>query len=237
MTLTELPRPAAPAAPAAIGDRAVDVLLVDDHKIVGDSFATLLGLHGIHAVAIDTDVAPGTDRLVTEIVRMAPRLVLLDLELGAAGDGRAAIRPLRAAGVVVLVLSGTTDRWAAAECLEAGAAAFLDKARPFAVVLDVVQRVLAGETVTGATDRAQHIVDLAAHRRDRDGRRAVFEALTARERAVLTGIVAGCPAAEIARQSYVSLATVRTQIRSILLKLGVSSQIAAVALAREAGWS
>jgi DNA-binding CsgD family transcriptional regulator len=34
----------------------------------------------------------------------------------------------------------------------------------------------------------------------------------------------------------VSLATVRTQIRGILNKLGVTSQLAAVALARRAGW-
>jgi hypothetical protein len=39
----------------------------------------------------------------------------------------------------------------------------------------------------------------------------------------------------IAAASYVSLSTVRSQIRSILTKLGVSSQLAAVALAHDAG--
>ena len=48
--------------------------------------------------------------------------------------------------------------------------------------------------------------------------------------------MAGESAETIAEQVVVSLTTVRSQIRAILLKLGVNSQLAAVALAREAGW-
>ena len=53
---------------------------------------------------------------------------------------------------------------------------------------------------------------------------------------MLRRIVDGQQAAAIAKASFVSLATVRTQIRSILLKLDVTSQVAAVALARQGGW-
>jgi DNA-binding NarL/FixJ family response regulator len=42
---------------------------------------------------------------------------------------------------------------------------------------------------------------------------------------------------EISREAYVSVPTVRSQIRSILVKLGVSSQLAAVVLAYRSGWS
>ena len=45
-----------------------------------------------------------------------------------------------------------------------------------------------------------------------------------------------CPA-EIAREDFVAEATVRTQIKSILAKLEVNSQIGAVAVVRRAGWS
>jgi DNA-binding NarL/FixJ family response regulator len=41
---------------------------------------------------------------------------------------------------------------------------------------------------------------------------------------------------EVAQEAFVSEATVRTHVKSILAKLGVSSQLAAVALARDAGW-
>jgi DNA-binding NarL/FixJ family response regulator len=46
----------------------------------------------------------------------------------------------------------------------------------------------------------------------------------------------GKSAAEIAAEAVVSLATVRSQIRAVLQKLDVTSQIAAVALAHRSGW-
>ena len=63
-----------------------------------------------------------------------------------------------------------------------------------------------------------------------------FEQLTRRERQVLLALMRGATAREISKESYVSLPTVRSQIRSILLKLGVSSQLAAVVLAYRSGW-
>jgi DNA-binding NarL/FixJ family response regulator len=60
--------------------------------------------------------------------------------------------------------------------------------------------------------------------------------LSVRERAVICKLMSGrCPA-EIAREDFVAEATVRTQIKSILAKLEVNSQLGAVAVARAAGW-
>jgi len=58
-----------------------------------------------------------------------------------------------------------------------------------------------------------------------------FELLTPRERTILTHLQNGLTATEIAQGEYVGLATVRTQIQSILMKLGVNNQLAAVAVA------
>jgi len=55
--------------------------------------------------------------------------------------------------------------------------------------------------------------------------------LTTSEHRVLYHMMRGASASDIAEQLIVSLATVRSHIRSILRKLGVSSQLAAVALA------
>ena len=70
-----------------------------------------------------------------------------------------------------------------------------------------------------------------------NGRTEAFQYLTRRERQVLQALMRGETADEISKSSYVSLTTVRSQIRSILNKLGVSSQLAAVALAYRSGWS
>jgi DNA-binding CsgD family transcriptional regulator len=58
--------------------------------------------------------------------------------------------------------------------------------------------------------------------------------LTPSERRVLFHMMEGCSAAGMARELFVSLTTVRAHIRSILRKLDVSSQLAAVALANGA---
>jgi DNA-binding NarL/FixJ family response regulator len=55
--------------------------------------------------------------------------------------------------------------------------------------------------------------------------------LTASERRVLYFLTTGRAAQDIAKELVVSLATVRSHIRSILRKLGVRSQLAAVAMA------
>jgi two-component system nitrate/nitrite response regulator NarL len=64
-----------------------------------------------------------------------------------------------------------------------------------------------------------------------------FERLTRREEEVLSALMRGAKARDICVQSFVSMPTVRSQIRSILTKLGVTSQLAAVALAYQNGWS
>ena len=66
--------------------------------------------------------------------------------------------------------------------------------------------------------------------------RARLARLSTRESEILGHLMAGRTVGDIARACFVSEATVRTQVRSILMKLEVSSQIAAVGLAYTADW-
>jgi hypothetical protein len=50
-------------------------------------------------------------------------------------------------------------------------------------------------------------------------------------------LVDGLSGDEIAKAHYVAVTTVRSQVRGILQKLGVNSQLAAVATAVRAGWT
>jgi two-component system, NarL family, nitrate/nitrite response regulator NarL len=63
-----------------------------------------------------------------------------------------------------------------------------------------------------------------------------FDRLTPKEQQVLSALMRGSTARDICKQFYVAMPTVRSQIRSILIKLGVSSQLAAVVLAYQSGW-
>ena len=71
--------------------------------------------------------------------------------------------------------------------------------------------------------------ELQSHRRDRAVRQSRFHQLSVRESEVLEELMAGKSAADIADESYVSIATIRSQIKAILRKLEVNSQLAAVA--------
>jgi DNA-binding NarL/FixJ family response regulator len=220
-------------APQDTGADETRLLLVDDHRLLGETLQAALTLSGF-AVA----VSPCTtaEEVLAEAEAVRPTLVVLDLELEGAGHGYDLIGPLRALGADVLVLTGTTDRIDLARCLEVGALGVVSKALGFSGVLEEIRRAAHGEWVTPVNDRNQMLTELDVHRRQEERRRALLALLSPRERDVLRQIVEGYQAAAIARASFVSLATVRSQIRSILQKLDVSSQVAAVALARQHGW-
>jgi two-component system nitrate/nitrite response regulator NarL len=88
----------------------------------------------------------------------------------------------------------------------------------------------------GRLEREEMLDELRRHRAERSDRLAPFERLSPKEASVLLALAEGRSAEAIARASFVSLPTVRTQIRGILVKLGVSSQLAAVGMALERGW-
>jgi two-component system nitrate/nitrite response regulator NarL len=217
------------AAPA----EAARLLLVDDHRLLVETLQFSLSQAGF---TVSVATCCSFDQVLAEAAEVRPTLVVLDLDLQGAGYGYDLIAPLRQLGAQVMMLTGTVDRTELARCLEAGAVGIANKADGFAAVLDQIRRAADGETVMPVTLRTQLLTDLAAHRRADEKRKAPFEALSGKERDVLRQIVEGKQAAAIAKDSYVSLATVRTQIRSILLKLEVTSQVAAVALARQGGW-
>lgn len=232
--MTALPAPSGTAAAEAAAGPTPCVMLVDDHGLLSASLAALLRTEG-YAVAVEEPGPPEHIRARAEEAR--PTVVLLDLDLGRDDVGATDLIPgLVACGARVVMLSGSSDRMALAACLEAGADAILSKATPFSEVVAAIAAAASGRAVMRPHERDEALTELRDHRRSLRDRHAPFEALTAREADVLGGLMGGLNAETIAERAYVSVATVRTQIRGVLTKLGVSSQLAAVALAAQAGW-
>ena len=232
-------QPRGQAPPAASGaprspDPPAGVLIVEDHELLAGTLAMALRQHGL---AVEVAVGPSPEAVVDIARRMSPVLVLLDLELGAAlGSGLDLVRPLTDVGARVVMMTGVVEPSRLAACVEAGAVGIVSKAPGFAELVDAVSRALNGEALLGDDQRRELSKVLGAHRQVERDRMAPFAQLTPREEAVLVQLAAGEGAEAIAAQLYVSLATVRSHIRSILLKLGVNSQLAAVAMARRANW-
>jgi DNA-binding NarL/FixJ family response regulator len=209
------------------------VLIVDDHELLTESLRLALCAEGY-----DVEVPPITPADVfASAQRNPPDVVLLDLDLGTqGGDGSVLVEALAVGGAQVVVMSGTSDQLRVAGCLEGGACGFVSKSAPLDELLVAVRAAGAGERVMPEPERLELLASLRRARAERKHELAPFEELTGREQFVLAQVIDGRSAADIAEAAFVSEATVRTQIRAVLGKLGVRSQLAAVAAARRVGW-
>jgi DNA-binding NarL/FixJ family response regulator len=213
---------------------ALRALLVDDHQLLAQSLALALGMEGVSCVVADLR---DRDALVADVRSDPPDLILLDLELGGAiGDGSTLVEPFVEAGCRVLVVSASGDRELVGRALEQGAVGMVRKSVAFAVLLDTALAAARGEQVMAPAERHRLLAELRAERTRRAEATAPFNRLTDREAQVLRALGQGSSVAAIAAEWFVSEATVRSQVRGVLTKLGVSSQLEAVALAHRSGW-
>lgn len=211
------------------------ILLVEDHPLVAAGLASGLRAqdHEVHVRVVTEPVAADAITLVLE--QVLPSMVLLDLDLGSV-DGVQLIPGILAIGARVVVVTGVTDRLRLARAMEAGAAGWVSKARPFEDLLEALSRLLSGQPILDGNERMALLQELRSSRQAVAAAREPFERLTAAQRDVLCCIIEGLSAKQIASQRRASLSTVRTHIRHVLTGLGVRSQLEAVALARRVGW-
>jgi two-component system nitrate/nitrite response regulator NarL len=209
------------------------VLLVEDHAIIKQALALALEQAGL---TVESAVSVEPEAVLKQAEAFRPEVVLLDFYLGEA-DSLPMIGPLQALGARVVVLTGTTDPRSLGACLEAGALGVVSKAESLDRVARAIADAVDGSAVMRPAERDALLDAARQARADEEERLAPFASLTARERQVLAHLMQGHSAEDISRIEYVSLATVRSQIRGILQKLDVSSQLAAVTLAQQAGWA
>lgn len=213
--------------------QVVPVLIVEDHALLAQTLVIALSAEGCRALVADL-IDPAT--LLEQVRTDRPGVVLLDLDLGEFGDGVELVQPMTELGARVLVVSGSTDRLRLAETVECGAVGFLSKKVPFEELLSTVLDVVAQRPVLSTAGRYELMAELRCARAARLRDLAPFKTLTPREGAVLEALAQGQRAETIAAAAVLSEATVRSQIRGVLTKLGVNSQLEAVALAWSAGW-
>jgi two-component system, NarL family, nitrate/nitrite response regulator NarL len=213
------------------------ILIVEDHLLFAESLELVLSVEGYDVRRMpvpDNASSPGT--LLSSLARLQPRIVLLDLDLGRFGDGSRLISPLATAGINVVVLTSSTDRSRWGEAIRCGARTVLSKGQPLSSVLATVRRINSGLPVLTFEEREDLLRAWRQQRSELQATLAKLSLLTAREAQVIGHLMRGRTVHDIAVLSVVSEATVRTQVKSILSKLEVSSQLAAVGLAHHVGW-
>jgi DNA-binding NarL/FixJ family response regulator len=213
------------------------VALVEDHVLFAESLEIALSVEGHDVRRI---VLPESSRTVSTllpaILRVRPSIVLLDLDLGHHGNGSGLIEPLCRAGIAVVVVTGNPDRVEWGECMRYGARKVMAKSTHLNEILATVRRINNGLAVITADERAELLQLWHTQRAISHELRHRLGQLTHREQEVLGHLMHGHQVRDIATIGVVSEATVRTQVKSILAKLEVGSQLAAVGLAHRAGW-
>lgn len=210
------------------------VIMIEDHDLLAQTMQVAFKAEDVEVVRVW-----GEDRndLLVNARSHAPGLLLLDFDLGdTIGVAFGLIEPLRDAGLTVVMLTGERNPLMLAQCLEEGAVGVINKSVSFDELLAQIRDALNGEALMTRHEREEMLSQLRLHRAERDHELRAFRELTTREGEVLGELMHGKAADTIAEESVVSVATIRTQIRSILSKLGVNSQLAAVARAQQARW-
>jgi DNA-binding NarL/FixJ family response regulator len=201
------------------------ILIVDDHPLTRDALAGLLAHNGFDVVGQAGSGAEAID----QARELHPDLVLLDLSMPGM-DGLAALPKLRdaAPNAEIVVLTASEDESNLLGAIRAGAAGYLLKSEPPERIVAFLRGVAQGEAaLSGAV--ARRLLDQV---RDGNSRTSVpdsvAQALSARELEVLLLLDRHLGTDEIAGRLFISEHTVRSHVKSLLHKLGVSSRREAV---------
>ena len=196
------------------------ILLVDDHPITRDALAALLAQHGFSVVGEASDGAEAI-----ELARqLRPELVLLDLSMPGM-SGLEALPRLREAPeteVVVLTASGTEENLLAA--IRGGAAGYLLKSEPPERIAEFLRGVGNGEAALSGEVARRLLEQVREGGAGRGVPDTIASSLSARELEVLLLLDEHLGTDEIAGRLYISEHTVRSHVKSLLRKLGVSSR-------------
>ncbi len=196
----------------------IKVLLVDDHRMFRQGLCQLLSLDSEIEVAGEASNAPeALEFLAQEKVDV----VLMDVNL-AAQDGLWATRQIRQLhpATPVLTLTVHEDRSTLLRAFEAGAHGYIVKTASHEELLTAIRAVVGG----GMYVYSGVAAPLLSLVRNDEPQPAEPSLISPRELEVLRCVANGMGNVETAQTLFVSVSTVKTQMRSLFNKLGVNDR-------------
>ena len=212
------------------GSGEITVLVVDDHTVVRRGLVALLATEpGIRVVGEAGNGLEAVER--AEALR--PQVVLMDLVMPGMDGVEATSRILAQhpeAQVLVLTSFGSDAKLFPA--VRAGAVGYLLKDTTPEELVRAIRRTAAGESPLNP-GVARRLLRELAHEAEREMPQG--EALSPRETEVLRLLARGLGNLAIGERLFISEATVRTHVSSILAKLGVANRTQAALYALRQG--
>lgn len=201
------------------------LLIVDDEALIRAGLRLLLdGTPGLRVVGEAEDGR----RALARAAELKPDLILMDVRMPTM-DGLEATRQLlrsdTASKVLVLTTFDTDDT--VLEALRVGAIGFLLKDTPPRELIEVIRQAGAGRIVL-SPEVTRKLIDHAVRGPGADRRhdaRDRLSRLTERELELAKALARGASNVELAAQLFISLATVKTHVGSIMTKVGASNRV------------
>ncbi len=200
-------------------ERPIRVLIADDHSVVREGLRAILERAGLDVVG---EAADGREAIaMTETLH--PDVVLMDIRMPGI-DGLQALAQIKARvpDTSVIILTTYTNPGYLAQAIVAGATGYLTKESSPSQIVGAIRAAVAGDQLLDRTVLEMALRNVAsAHPPKEDD---LIEPLTEQEEMVLRLIAAGLNNEEIARTLSITVNTVKTHIRHIFQKLGVSDR-------------
>jgi Response regulator containing a CheY-like receiver domain and an HTH DNA-binding domain len=203
-------------------ERKVRVLIADDHQIVREGVRAVVERAGFHVVA---EAASGRET-VENVRKYHPDVVLLDIRMPD-GDGLQALETIKATypDVRVIMLTTYANPGYLARAVTAGAAGYLTKEADPEQIVRAIRAAVSGEQLLDYDLLQMALRSVAARvATPTPMEDDLIEPLTEQEKAILGLIVAGLSNEDIGRTLSITVNTVKTHIRHIFQKLGVSDR-------------
>lgn len=212
------------------------VLIVDDDPLVRSALSLMLG--GQPDVEVIGEAPDGRQGLA-QAAALAPDVILMDIRMPNL-NGLEATRELHARPdpprVIVLTTFDADEHVVGA--LAAGAEGFLLKDTPPEQILEAIRKVADGDPMLSPSV-TRTLIDRVRSDAD-DDRSAQAEkrlsVLTERERDVALAVGRGLSNAEIAKELYLSVPTVKAHVSKLFEKLAVTNRVQIAICVHDAGW-
>jgi DNA-binding NarL/FixJ family response regulator len=209
------------------------VLLVDDDALVRAGLSMML--HGTDGIVVVGEASDG-DEVVAAIELHRPDVVLMDIRmprLNGINATEIVRRRPRPPEVIVLTTFDTDDN--VLHALRAGASGFVLKDSPPAQIVEAIRRVAAGDPILSPSITRRLMDRAAVEAGALEAARGAMNALSPRERDVVSAVAEGLTNADIAERLYMSVPTVKAHVTHILTKLGLTNRTQIALLAHDAG--
>lgn len=209
----------------------IRVLICDDQDVVREGLQAILGtVPEIYVVGVACNGA----QAIEAVEQWTPDVVLMDLNMPGV-NGIQATRAIHEKHPQIRILALTTydaDEWVF-DAIRAGAAGYLLKDTPRAMLIQAIAGTVEGQTYVDPAVAGKLFSHIAGTTASIDT--SLANTLSTREREVLSLLADGLSNADIAKELFLSEGTVRNYVSSLFIKLGVSDRTQAAVIALKHG--